>query len=167
MRIYEGSPRRGFEEVLRSVGAYLDARGMRDILILEVPDGFVVQGHVSGTAGQWSDAIGSITKETLTFVDDDIARFLDEARSHRGTGDPAGSTAGSHERALRVIGHWMDEMKPRDIFLLEQDGSYIIRVFVSGQTGIGHQLAEFTAEDIVRLAEEARAMRAVEAPPGT
>ena len=29
MRIYEGSPRQDWEEVLRSVGAYLDDRGMR------------------------------------------------------------------------------------------------------------------------------------------
>ena len=47
MRIYEGSPRQDFEEVFRSIGAFLDSRGMRDILLLEVPDGFVVQGLVT------------------------------------------------------------------------------------------------------------------------
>ena len=31
-----------FEEVLRSIGAFLDARGMKDILLAEVPDGFIV-----------------------------------------------------------------------------------------------------------------------------
>ena len=35
MRIYEGSPRQDFEEVLRSIGAFLDQRGMREILLLE------------------------------------------------------------------------------------------------------------------------------------
>ena len=44
MRIYEGSPRQDFEEVFRSIGAFLDGHGMRDILLLEVPDGFIVQG---------------------------------------------------------------------------------------------------------------------------
>ena len=49
MRIYDGSPRQDFEEVFRSIGAFLDSRGMRDILVVEVPDGFVVQGLVAGT----------------------------------------------------------------------------------------------------------------------
>ena len=46
MRIYEGSPRQDFEEVFRSIGAFLDQRGMRDVLLLEAPDGFIVQGLV-------------------------------------------------------------------------------------------------------------------------
>ena len=44
MRIYEGSPRQDFEEVLRSIGAILDARALRECLLLEVPEGFIVQG---------------------------------------------------------------------------------------------------------------------------
>jgi len=32
MRIYEGAPRRNYEEVLRSIGALLDQRGMREIV---------------------------------------------------------------------------------------------------------------------------------------
>jgi hypothetical protein len=52
MRIYEGSPRQDFEEVFRSIGAFLDQRGMKDVLLLEAPDGFIVQGLVtSGEAG--------------------------------------------------------------------------------------------------------------------
>ena len=50
MRIYEGSPRQDFEEVFRSIGAFLDQRGMKDVLLVEAPDGFIVQGLViSGT----------------------------------------------------------------------------------------------------------------------
>ena len=33
MRIYEGSPRQDFEEVFRSIGAFLDQRGMKDVLL--------------------------------------------------------------------------------------------------------------------------------------
>jgi hypothetical protein len=80
MRIYDGSPRQDFEEVLRSIGAFLDQRGMRDVLLLEAPDGFIVQGLViEGGSGTWSEAVGHQVKETLTFLDDDIARFMDEA----------------------------------------------------------------------------------------
>ena len=46
MRIYEGSPRQDFEEVFRSIGAFLDQRGMQDVLLIEAPDGFIVQGLV-------------------------------------------------------------------------------------------------------------------------
>ena len=46
MRIYEGSPRQDFEEVFRSIGAFLDQRGMKDVLLVEAPDGFIVQGLV-------------------------------------------------------------------------------------------------------------------------
>ena len=47
MRIYEGSARQDFEEVFRSIGAFLDQRGMKDVLLLEAPDGFIVQGLVT------------------------------------------------------------------------------------------------------------------------
>jgi hypothetical protein len=81
MRIYEGSPRQDFEEVFRSIGAFLDQRGMKDVLLVEAPDGFIVQGLVlaGGSGGAWSESIGSQVKETLTFLDDDIARFMEEA----------------------------------------------------------------------------------------
>ncbi len=64
MRIYEGSPRQDFEEVFRSIGWFLDSRGMRDILLVEVPDGFVVQGLVAAgsSASAWSESVGSSSR---------------------------------------------------------------------------------------------------------
>ena len=109
MRIYEGSPRQDFEEVFRSIGAFLDQRGMKDVLLLEAPDGYIVQGLVTAGAsgGAWSESVGSQTKETLTFLDDDIARFMEEAGSRRGrTPPPAAHVAGRYETAFRVIGRY-------------------------------------------------------------
>lgn len=161
MRIYDGSPRQDFEEVLRSIGAFLDARGMKDILLAEVPDGFIVQGLVTAgsSAGAWSDTIGTVTKETLTFLDDDIAKFMDEGLTRRGRGAPDGPNAGVHERALRVIGHWMDQQHPRDIFLFEQEGAYVVRLHIAGQAGSHHTLAEFTRDDIQGLVASAPSLR--------
>ena len=84
MRIYEGSPRQDFEEVFRSIGADLDRRGMQEVMLIEAPDGFIVQGIVTIEGGPWSDTMGQQIKETLTFRDDDISRFLDEeiGRAH-------------------------------------------------------------------------------------
>jgi hypothetical protein len=159
MRIYDGSPRQDFEEVLRSIGAFLDQRGMRDVLLVEAPDGFIVQGLVveATAAGAWSDMAGQQRKETLTFLDDDIARFMEEALSRRGTGGalPDWSRAGYYERALRVIGRWIDDQKPRDIFFLEQDGSFVVRLYMVTQAGGHHVIAEFTKDDMDGLIEQA------------
>lgn len=165
MRIYEGSPRQDFEEVFRSIGAFLDSRGMRDVLLLEVPDGFIVQGLVTAgaTTSAWSDTVGSIGKETLSFLDEDIAKFMEEAAKRRGGQPPA--SAGVHERALRVIGHWIDGQKPKDVFLFEQDGAYVVRLNIGGQGGSHHALAEFTRDDVDGLVAQGPELRAKPATP--
>ena len=85
MRIYEGSPRQDWEEVLRSVGAYLDDRGMRGVVFLETDNGFIIQGtSVTGNTGGSGDSMGQATRETLTLHDDDVSKFMDEAIARRG-----------------------------------------------------------------------------------
>jgi hypothetical protein len=162
MRIYDGSPRQDFEEVFRSIGAFIDGHGMRDILMLEVPDGFIVQGLVAAGASSsgWSDTMGTVHKETLSFLDDDIAKFLEEATARRGSGAVSMDRGGMYERALRVIGHWLDQQKPKDVFLFEQGGAYVVRILVGGQSGGHHELAEFTREDVGQLLDRAPDLRA-------
>ena len=162
VRIYEGSPRQDFEEVFRSIGAFLDQRAMQEILLAEAPDGFIVQGLVSAEvdAGAWSESIGTQTKETLTFLDDDIARFMDDAVARRNqpvTDD--WSKAGYYERAFRVLGRYMDEQKPRDTFFFEQDGAFVVRLLMPSPTGSRHVLAEFTREDIDAMIAQGPALR--------
>ena len=169
MRIYEGSPRQDFEEVFRSIGAFLDQRGMRDVLLVEAPDGFIVQGLVmtSGGSGGWNDTMGTQVKETLTFLDDDIARFMEEAAARRGRSNPAPThEAGYYETAFRVLGRYMDDQKPRDVFFFEQDGAFVVRLLLSGQTGSGHQLAEFTRDDIAQMVARGPALRHPVTIPG-
>jgi hypothetical protein len=170
MRIYEGSPRQDFEEVFRSIGAFIDQRGMREILLVEAPDGFIVQGVVTAgvAGGQWSEAIGTQSKETLTFLDDDISRFMEESIARRGQPGPEPHRdAGFYETALRVIGRYMDEQKPRDVFFFEQDGAFVVRLFVGGQAGSRHELAEFTRDDIAQLVTNGPALRAPAPQPKT
>jgi hypothetical protein len=163
MRIYDGSPRQDFEEVLRSIGAFLDQRGMRDVLLLEAPDGFIVQGLViEGGTGTWSESVGRQVKETLTFLDDDIARFMDEAMARRGAEagtPPDSSKAGYYEKSFRVLGRWMDGQRPHDIFFFEQDGAFVVRLQMVGQAGAHHTLAEFTKDDIEAMITEAPQLR--------
>ena len=93
MRIYEGSPRQDFEEVFRSMGAFIDQRGMKDVLLVEAPDGYIVQGLVTsaGHGGTWSEAVGSQVKETLTFLDGAIA-YADLPNIYRQLVDAASRT---------------------------------------------------------------------------
>jgi hypothetical protein len=167
MRIYEGSPRQDFEEVFRSMGAFIDQRGMKDVLLVEAPDGYIVQGLVvsSEHGGTWSEAVGTQTKETLTFLDDDIARFMEEASARRGgIPPPSPHVAGQYETAFRVIGRYMDEQKPRDVFFFEQEGAFVVRLLMSGQAGSRHELVEFTREDVSELVARGPSLRHVETP---
>ena len=162
MRIYEGSPRQDFEEVFRSIGAFIDQRAMHEVLLVEAPDGFIVQGIVvAGAAGgAWSESLGAQTKETLTFLDDDIARFMEESVARRGKPGPEPERdAGDYETAFRVLGRYMDEQKPRDVFFFEQDGAFVVRLLMGGQTGAKHVLAEFTREDIAEMVARGPALR--------
>ena len=175
MRIYEGSPRQDFEEVFRSIGAFLDQRGMRDVLLVEAPDGFIVQGLVmtSGGSGGWNEGMGTQVKETLTFLDEDIARFMDEAASRRGKEVPtAPHVAGHYENAFRVLGRYMDEQQPKDVFFFEQEGAFVVRLLRSTQAGNHHELAEFTRDDITELVARGPSLRQPDKPktdagPGT
>ena len=169
MRIYEGSPRQDFEEVFRSIGAFLDQRGMKDVLLVEAPDGFIVQGLVvSGSSpGAWSESIGTQAKETLTFLDDDIARFMEEAAARRGRSAPVPThDACYYETAFRVLGRYMDDQKPKDVFFFEQDGAFVVRLLLSGQAGSQHQLSEFTREDITQMVAKGPALRSPVSIPG-
>jgi hypothetical protein len=162
MRIYEGSPRQNYEEVLRSIGAFLDQRGMREMLVVEAPDGFVVQGLVvETTSGAWSDHLGTQTKETFTFLDDDVARFMEEGHARRETHQPAVTWGqpGYYEQAFRVVGRYVDEQKPRDIFFFEQDGAFVLRLLMGTQTGSRHVIAEFTRDEVEALIAQAPDMR--------
>src|SRR6266508_711828 len=108
--------------------------------------------------------MGSQVKETLTFLDDDIARFMDEAAARRGRAAPGPAhDAGFYETAFRVLGRYMDEQKPRDVFFFEQDGAFVVRLLLSGQAGSQHILAEFTRDDITQMVARGPALRHKEA----
>ena len=167
MRIYEGSPRQDFEEVFRSIGAFLDQRGMRDVLLVEAPDGFIVQGLVmtSGGSGGWNEGMGTQVKETLTFLDEDIARFMDEAAARRGKQEPTTPhVAGHYENAFRVLGRYMDEQQPKDVFFFEQEGAFVVRLLQSTQAGHHHELAEFTRDDITEMVARGPTLRQPDKP---
>lgn len=163
MRIYEGAPRQNYEEVLRSLGAMLDQRGMREITLAEIDDGFLVQGLAvsTGDTRAWNDPGARLTKESLYLREDDISRFMDEALSRRQgrSPQPRGmprQPAGFYETALRVVGSYIDQQQPHDIFFLEQDHQFVMRLLMSTRAGLRHVLVEFTREEITSMITSAQ-----------
>ena len=162
MRIYEGAPRQNYEEVLRSIGAILDQRGMREITFAEIDDGFLVQGLAvtPGDDRPWNDPAARLTKESFQLREDDISRFMDEALARRqGRGaQPRGmprQPAGFYETALRVVGGYVDQQQPRDVFFFEQDQQFVMRLLMSTRAGLRHVLVEFTREEIGEMVRKA------------
>ena len=163
MRIYEGSPRQDFEEVFRSIGGHLDALGMREILLLETDDAFILQGLVvEKSVGTWSDAVGQVRKQTVVLRDDELSAFMDEALARRGAAQS--DVADTYAAAMRVIGRYLDEVHPRDTFLFEMDGSYVLRLLHVDQTGSRHELVEFTRDDIAQMVSRGPTLRNPDPP---
>ena len=164
MRIYEGSPRQDWEEVLRSIGAYLDDKGMRSVVFLETETGFIVQGLAVQSSTGPGEAIGSANRETLTLHDDDISKFMDAAMARRGH-DTESPGPNHYEQQFRVIGRYIDDQHPRDIFFFEVEGAYVARLTVVGQGGLRQELIEFTREDIAEMIANAPGLRRPTQPP--
>ena len=167
MRTYEGAPRQNYEEVLRSLGAVLDQRGMREITVNQTDDGYIVQGLalVPGEERSWNDPNARMDKETFHLQDDDLARFVEEAHGNRPSrglrqqGRPAGTEAGFYENALRVLGAYIDQQQPRDVFFFEQDHQFVMRLLMSTRAGLRHVLVEFTREEIDSMISQAHGGR--------
>ena len=170
MRIYEGSPRQQWEEVLRSIGAFADRERLKELLLLELEVGFVLQGLGLQSGGADSDSFGSAVKRTYELTDDQVAELMDVRVAERGTSPdqvPHAEITNYYEHAMRVIGRYIDSQKAHDVFLFEQDGSFVLRLFGVSATRVAHQLAEFTRDEILAMIESAPDLRQQPAPKPT
>jgi hypothetical protein len=144
---------------------------MREMMVVEAPDGFIVQGLVvdAASTGTWSENLARQTKETFTFLDDDIARFMEEGHARRDNEQRAVTwgQAGYYEQALRVVGRYVDEQKPQDVFFFEQDGAFVLRLLMRTQTGSRHVIAEFTRDEVEAMIAQAPEFRGERAKPAT
>ena len=168
MRIYDGSPRQDWEEVLRSVGAFADAQGLKELLFLELEGGFLLQGLGVQAGGADSDSYGATAKRTYELTDDQVAEMMDARARERGSADsdrPAADLTNYYELSMRIMGAYIDQQRAHDVFLFEQDGSFVLRLFgTAGSRGAGHQLSEFTKDEILAMIESAPEQRHQSAP---
>lgn len=167
MRIYEGSPRQDWEEVLRSIGAFADREKLKEILLLELEQGFIIQGLTMAAAGGDSDSFGAMAKRTFELGDEQIAELMDAAAQQRGTAtddQPHPDLMNYYELSMRILGAYIDTQKAHDVFFFEQDGSFVLRLYgVQGGRG-GHQLSEFTRDEMLAMIESAPEHRTQPAP---
>jgi hypothetical protein len=168
MRIYDGSPRQDWEEVLRSVGAFADSEQLKELLLLELEGGFLLQGLGLKQGGADSDSFGSAAKRTYELTDEQVAELMDANAAKRGSSDadvPHPELANYYELGMRILGAYIDQQKAHDVFLFEQDGSFVLRLFgTAGSRGTGHQLSEFTKDEILAMIESAPEQRQQPAP---
>jgi hypothetical protein len=170
MRIYEGSPRQQWEEVLRSIGAFADREQLKELLLLELEVGFILQGLGLQAGGADSDSYGSAVKRTYELTDEQVAELMDVAAANRGSSPdsvPHADITNYYEHAMRVIGAYIDSQRAHDVFLFEQEGSFVLRLFVISGQKAGHQLSEFTRDEILAMIQGAPEHRQQPAPEPT
>lgn len=169
MRIYEGSPRQNWEESLRAIGAFADQEKLKELLFLELDAGFLLQGLGLQSGGADSDSFGSTAKRTYELTDEQIGEMMDAMEARRGSAvsnTPHADLMNYYEQALRIIGAYIDNQRAHDVFFFEQDGSFVLRLFgVAGSHGAGHQLSEFTRDEILAMIEAAPDQRGKKASP--
>jgi hypothetical protein len=159
MRIYDDAPRHDFEEVLRTLGADLDRRGMREIVILEVASGFQVHGLAVRATDRstWADAVGHVLPSERFYSDDDIAELLEHGPRRRGAPD---AVAGPYERTLRVLGRYVDGRNASSMLLVEQGAHVLLRTLRTA--GVPHhEMVQFAQADLDVLVAEGPASRSV------
>ena len=170
MRIYEGSPRQDWEEVLRGIGAFADREPLKELLLLELEGGFLLQGLGMPGGGADSDTFGALAKRTYELTDEQVAQLMDELTAARGSARddrPHPELTNYYELAMRVIGAYIDGQRAHDVFLFEQEGSFVLRLFVVSGQKAGHQLSEFTRDEILAMIQSAPEQRQQPAPEPT
>jgi hypothetical protein len=107
-------PRRGhLQDILRSLGAVLDAHLAREVVIAQQPDGVLVQAQVVATIADRLDGTWSRLERRLTHLDMAQAQMAAAARCI------GGLDAGPMERALDALGRIADERDLRGVTIIQ------------------------------------------------
>jgi len=162
MQIAEGGGRSDYQEVMRALGALADERGMRELALLELADGFLLQGLAPRTdESRWSESAGQVVRLSVQLGEPELEMLVTEVAARRDSGRPPPEQVPSvfYEPALRIIGRYADEQKARGLLLLEQDHAFVVRLLVAARLGPRHELAEFTRDEMAALIAGASELR--------
>jgi hypothetical protein len=79
-KLFQGMLKTDYQDVLRTIGHYVDEHGFSDIRLIETEDGLILQGKTS-TGG----ARGEKKIETYLLTVQDVRELMREAYNRRGT----------------------------------------------------------------------------------
>ncbi len=112
----------GMQDMLRSLGAALDARLARDVTIRQTTEGFHVRAQVAADLVDRIEGRWTTMEQVLGHADASRmgqgSRILGSARDRRGLAP----TTGVHEWSLALAGHIIDARGLTDVTLVEHRG---------------------------------------------
>ncbi len=79
-KLFQGMLKSDYQDVLRTIGHYIDEHGFADIRLIETEDGLILQGKVST-----GEARGEKKTETYLLTVQDVRELMREAYTRRGT----------------------------------------------------------------------------------
>jgi hypothetical protein len=141
------------EDVLRALGAVLDEQRAQAVVLIEVPEGLVVRARVAPTLGQRIDGVW--VSLDRAFGQQEILAQRMAMVARRGTGHRAGPL----ERALRVLGRYIDRNDLEQITLMEHDAGRGWLLWHRSRAAGRHVLVTFDHEEIERAAAAAQQAR--------
>lgn len=80
MRLFQGLPKTDYQDLLRTIGHYIDQHGLTNIRLVETEEGIILQGLVSTT----EDIRGEKKTETYLLAVEDIQDLMRDAYARRG-----------------------------------------------------------------------------------
>ena len=165
MLITEGAYGQTVEDVLRALGSVLDERRAQGVVLIEVPDGLVVRARVSPTIDDRLDGVWVSIEQA--FGHKEILEQRMTMLSMRGTQHRAGPV----ERALRVLGRYIDRNDLVQITLMEHDAGRGWLLWHRSRAAGRHVLVTFDHVEVERAASAAQQAREgvpvpMEMPPG-
>ena len=164
MLITEGAYGQTVEDVLRALGAVLDERRAQGVVLIEVPEGLVVRARVSPTIDDRLEGVWVSLEQA--FGHKEILEQRMTMLSLRGTAHRAGPL----ERALRVLGRYIDRNDLVQITLMEHDAGRGWLLWHRSRAAGRHVLVTFDHDEVERAASAAQQAREgvpvpVEMPP--
>ena len=158
-QIFRGLEQTDYQDLLRALGHSLDARGLRDLRLVERVDGFLVQARpaASPADGFWTEYLG----------DGELLRLAREGYQLRGSGPlapPAGGLGLRYEDLLRAIGRLVDEQGACELRLVEEPHGVVVQMQRRGQYLRDFRTQRLGRDELQALAREVRGRRAPGAP---
>ena len=151
----EATPRRDYEEALRSLGLVFDELQLQDVMLLERDTGFLVTA-----LGPAEQLLADEPQKRWRYVEYEydehqVTAASMRGASHRGTRH----RADRNEHAFRLIGRFVNSERGSRVLIIDQGDGFIVRTLVDAAADMPHRFVTISSGDLERLQEEALASR--------